>query len=103
MVINKHEFDKLVIYKPIQAVGNDIGFLPGEMGEKLAPWFQAIMDSFEVLFSNATDGKKAVGDWKKNLEMYQKKGRIEMEAITYIRGRSIPKALIMLDERSKRF
>lgn len=103
LVINKHEFDKLVIYKPIQAVGSDIGFLPGTMDEKLGPWFQAIMDSFEVLFSSGADGKKAAGDWRKNLEMYQKKGRIEMEAITYVRGRSIPRALIMLDERSKRF
>ena len=62
------------------------------MEEKLGPWFQAIMDNFEVLFSNKS------GDWKKNLEMYVTKGRIEMEAITYIRGRSIPNAIILVDE-----
>lgn len=63
------------------------------MEEKLAPWFQAIMDNFETLFQT-----KNGGDWRRELEMYQKKGRIEMEAITYVRGRSIPNAIILLDE-----
>lgn len=92
LVLNKKEYEKLVIYRPIQAVGNDIGFLPGEISEKLAPWFQAIMDSLEVLFSTKN------GDWKRNLELYQKKGQIEMDAITYIRGRSIPDSIILIDE-----
>lgn len=93
LVISKREYDKFIIYRPIQPVGNDIGYLPGTMEEKLAPWFQAIMDNFEVLFNN-----KAGGDWKRDLEMFQRKGRIEMEAITYIRGRSIPNAIILIDE-----
>lgn len=93
LVISKREYDKFIIYRPIQPVGNDIGYLPGTMEEKLAPWFQAIMDNFENLFSN-----KVGADWKRDLEMFQKKGRIEMEAITYIRGRSIPNAVILIDE-----
>lgn len=93
LVLNRREYEKLVIYRPIQAVGNDIGYLPGELSEKLAPWFQAIMDNLEVLFSS-----KNGGDWRRELEMYQKKGRIEMNAITYIRGRSIPNAIILVDE-----
>ncbi len=92
LVINKREYDKLIIYRPIQPVGNDIGFLPGDMSEKLAPWYQAIMDNFEYLFNTKN------GDWKKELDMFQRKGKIEMEAITYIRGRSIPNAIILLDE-----
>lgn len=92
LVLNKKEYDKFIIYRPIQPVGNDIGYLPGTMEEKLGPWFHAIMDNFEVLFSNKN------GDWKKNLEMYITKDRIEMEAITYIRGRSIPNAIILVDE-----
>lgn len=63
------------------------------MEEKLAPWFSAIMDNFELLFTT-----KSGGDWKKELEMYQRRGKIEMEAITYIRGRSIPNAIILVDE-----
>lgn len=91
LVINKKEYDKFVIYRPIQPVGNDIGFLPGDMNEKLAPWFQAIMDNLEFLL-----GKNP--EWRKDLETYQRKGRIEMEAITYIRGRSLPNAIILVDE-----
>jgi PhoH-like ATPase len=94
LVINKKMYERFVIYRPIQAVGNDIGFLPGTMEEKLAPWFQAIMDNFEYLLSS----KPGSGDWRKDLEMFQKKGRIEMEAITYIRGRSIPNSIILIDE-----
>jgi PhoH-like ATPase len=93
LVISKKEYERFIIYRPIQPVGNDIGYLPGTMEEKLAPWFQAIMDNFEMLFGN-----KMGADWKRDLEMFQKKGRIEMEAITYIRGRSIPNAIILIDE-----
>ena len=100
LVLNKHEYEKLIIYRPIQVVGNEIGYLPGELGEKLAPYFQAIMDSFEVFFTNTSNSKNHSNgnDWKRELEMYQRKGRIELEAIAYIRGRSIPNALILVDE-----
>lgn len=91
LVLNKKKYDKLVIYRPIQPVGNDIGFLPGDMSEKLGPWFQAVMDNLEFLLSKNSE-------WKKDLELYQKKGRIEMEAITYVRGRSLPNTIIFLDE-----
>lgn len=91
-VINNHEYEKLIIYRPIQAVSSDIGYLPGTEEEKLAPWFQAVMDSFEYLF------KTKHGDWRKDLEMYKRKGRIEFGAITYIRGRSLPKSIILIDE-----
>jgi len=94
LVLGRKEYDKFIIYRPIQPVGNDIGYLPGTMEEKLAPWFQAIMDNFEILFTTKAGGS----DWRRELEMYQKKGRIEMEAITYIRGRSIPNAIILVDE-----
>ncbi len=94
LVLGKKEYDKFIIYRPIQPVGNDIGYLPGTMEEKLAPWFHAIMDNFEMLFTPKGGG----GDWRRELEMYQKKGKIEMEAITYIRGRSIPNAIILVDE-----
>ena len=93
LVISKREYDKFIIYRPVQPVGRDIGFLPGDLSEKLAPWFQAIMDNFELLFNN-----KVGSDWKRDLEMFQKKGRIEMEAMTYVRGRSIPNAIILVDE-----
>ena len=51
LVLEKRQYNKLVIYRPIQAVGADLGFLPGSKEEKLLPWFQSIMDNFETLFS----------------------------------------------------
>ena len=93
LVLNKKEYDKFIIYRPTQAVSKEIGYLPGTLEEKLAPWFQAIMDNLETLLST-----KGHGDWKRNLEMFQKKGLIEMDAITFIRGRSIPNSIILVDE-----
>jgi PhoH-like ATPase len=91
--ITRRDYDKLVIYRPIQSVGNEIGFLPGELAEKLAPYYQAIMDNFEILFST-----KNGGDWKRDFEMFQRKGKIELAPMPYIRGRSISNALILIDE-----
>lgn len=93
LVLDRRLYEKFIIYRPIQAVGNDIGYLPGTMEEKLAPWFQAIMDNFEVLFTMSNGDK-----WRANFDAVRKKDRIQMEAITYIRGRSIPNAVILIDE-----
>lgn len=93
LVCSKKEYDKLIIYRPIQPVGNDIGYMPGDKSEKLAPWFQAIMDNLEVLLS-VKNGK----GWRDKLEFFQDKDQIEMDALTYIRGRSIPNSIIFLDE-----
>lgn len=93
LVLNKKQYDKFIIYRPIQPMGNDLGYMPGEMSEKLAPWFSAINDNFEVLFS-ASHGDK----WRTSFEAVKKKDRIQMEALTYIRGRSIPNAIMLIDE-----
>jgi PhoH-like ATPase len=93
LVINQNVYQKLIIYRPIQPMGNDIGYTPGTIEEKLIPWFSAIMDNFETLFTMRSGDK-----WYVNYEMYAKKEKIQMEALTYIRGRSIPNALILIDE-----
>jgi PhoH-like ATPase len=96
MVVNQKKFNKFVIYRPIQPVGNDIGYLPGTMEEKLGPWFQAILDNFEFLLG--ANDKRGSNNWRQSLEMFQRKGQLEMEAITYIRGRSITNSIILVDE-----
>lgn len=93
MVLERKKFDKLIVYRPIQPMGNDIGYLPGSLSEKLEPWMGAVMDSFEYLFSSKSKEK-----WQMMMDMYCEKGRIEMNALTYIRGRSIPNAFILIDE-----
>jgi len=81
-------YKKLVVSRPIQPVGKDIGFLPGSMEDKMMPWLAPIQDNLQYLMGND----------KLTLETYMKSGIIEMEAITYIRGRSISNAFIMIDE-----
>lgn len=93
MVLEQKKYNRMIIYRPIQPVGNDIGFLPGTIEEKLSPWMQAISDNFEFLFESKSGSK-----WKTTLDRYLHDGSIEMEAITYIRGRSIPDAFILIDE-----
>ena len=72
----------------MQPLGKDIGFLPGTMEEKMTPWLMPIQDNLQYL----------MGDDKSTLEMYMEKGLIEIEALTYIRGRSISNAFIIIDE-----
>lgn len=81
-------YKKIVVTKPVEPVGKDIGFLPGSMEEKMMPWLAPIQDNLQFL----------MGDDKATLEMYMDKGQIEVEAMTFIRGRSISNAFIVIDE-----
>ena len=88
-----HQFDrkqktKLAIYKAITPVGNDIGFLPGELEDKLRPWLQPYFDNLEQIIDNRYGGAKYLID----------RGIIEMGAVTYMRGRSIPNRFVIVDE-----
>lgn len=89
-VEDEHKYKKLLIARPVVPMGKDIGFLPGEKEEKLRPWMQPIYDNLEFLF----DTKKS-GDIEKILMGL---GSIQVEALTYIRGRSIPGQFIIIDE-----
>jgi len=81
-------YKKIVVTKPVEPVGKDIGFLPGTMEEKMMPWLAPIQDNLQFL----------MGDDRATLEMYMEKGKIEVEAMTFIRGRSISNAFIVIDE-----
>jgi len=82
------EYKRLIVSRPVQPMGKDIGFLPGTMEDKMKPWLAPIEDNLKFL----------TGDDNSTLEMYMEKGIIEMEALTYIRGRSIANAFIIIDE-----
>lgn len=81
-------YKKIVVTKPVEPVGKDIGFLPGSMEEKMMPWLAPIQDNLQFLMGND----------KATLEMYIENGEIEVEAMTFIRGRSISNAFIVIDE-----
>lgn len=81
-------YDRLVVSRPVFPLGKDIGFLPGDTNEKMDPWIGPIKDAVEFVFG---------GDRSKYEEM-KSFGYIEIEPLTYIRGRSMPRTLFILDE-----
>jgi PhoH-like ATPase len=86
--LRENPYDRMIVSRPVQPLGKDIGFLPGTMEEKMLPWLMPIQDNLQFL----------VGGDKNTLKMYMDKGKIEIEALTYIRGRSIANAFIIIDE-----
>jgi len=83
-------YKKLLVARPIVPVGKDIGYLPGEKKEKLRPWMQPIYDNLEYLFNTKKPGEIDA--------ILAGMSSIEVEALTYIRGRSIPEQFIIIDE-----
>jgi len=81
-------YTRVIVSRPVQPLGKDIGFLPGTMEEKMSPWLMPIQDNLQFLMGND----------KITLDIYMQKGTIEIEALTYIRGRSISNAFIIIDE-----
>ncbi|CAM4045646.1 PhoH family protein [Lederbergia lenta] len=83
-------YKKLLVARPIIPVGKDIGYLPGEKQEKLRPWMQPVYDNLEFLFNTKKPGEIDA--------ILAGMSSIEVEALTYIRGRSIPEQFIIIDE-----
>jgi PhoH-like ATPase len=82
------QYTRVIVSRPVQPLGKDIGFLPGSLEEKMSPWLMPIQDNLQFLMGND----------KLTLDIYMQKGTIEIEALTYIRGRSISNAFIIIDE-----
>jgi len=93
-VLQEEVYQRLVVTRPIYPLGRDLGFLPGDLEAKLRPWMQPIFDNLELLLADPKD--KAARYTKLN-ELINL-GVIELEALTYIRGRSIPNQYLIIDE-----
>jgi PhoH-like ATPase len=93
-VLDEHTYRRLLVTRPVIPMGKDVGYLPGDKDEKLRPWMQPIYDNLEFLMSTMYKDQM-VADMVTRL---QDKGLFEVEALTYIRGRSIPQQLIIVDE-----
>lgn len=92
-VVEENKYRRLLVSRPIVPMGNDIGYLPGDISEKLGPWMQPIFDNIDYLFNIDRD--------KKSFDTYldlANEGILKVEALTYIRGRSIPDQFIIIDE-----
>ena len=105
------EYNGVTISRPVVAMGDSIGFLPGDLEDKMRPWLQPIYDALELLMSppaNPNQGprrkqaKKEAANKQvstaKPWEALVEQGMIEIEALCYIRGRSIPNRFFVLDE-----
>ncbi len=84
-------YNRILITRPIVPLGNDIGYLPGDKEDKIRPWMQPIYDNLEYLCNEHIQPNGCIDYLIAN-------GKIELEALTYIRGRSIPKQFIICDE-----
>lgn len=87
-------YSRLLVSRPIMPLGRDLGFLPGDVEEKLNPWMQPIFDNLEFIFSN---GNQRGGDGRSYLPLVES-GIIQVEPLTYIRGRSLPRQYLIVDE-----
>lgn len=87
-------YQKLLVSRPIFPLGRDIGYLPGSVEEKLNPWMQPIFDNVEFLMNLSRAEKKAGRGYHELIDL----GILEIEPLTYIRGRSIPNQFIIVDE-----
>jgi len=87
-------YSRLLVSRPVFPMGRDLGFLPGDVEEKLAPWMQPIFDNVELLLGSVEERGKRKRGYKELIDM----GILEIEPLTYIRGRSIPKQYMIVDE-----
>lgn len=95
-VVDKRKYKSLVVLRPVQPLGKDIGYLPGSKEEKMEPWIAPIKDNLRFLLTS-DDGRKSKHS-ENSLNHYFERGIIEVEALTYIRGRSIAEAYMIIDE-----
>jgi PhoH-like ATPase len=87
-------YQKLLVSRPIFPLGRDIGYLPGSVEEKLNPWMQPIFDNVEYLMNLSRSDKKLGRGYHELVDL----GILEIEPLTYIRGRSIPNQFMIVDE-----
>lgn len=93
-VVEEQLYSKMLVARPIFPLGRDVGFLPGDIEEKLNPWMQPIYDNVEYLMGLSKSERKSGRSYQELIDM----GFIEIEPLTYIRGRSIPNQFIIIDE-----
>ena len=94
--INNNLYERILVSRPIVPMGKDIGYMPGGKDEKLGVWMQPIYDNLEFLMQNG--GKKDPQTVRRRLDDMRRYHQLELEALTYIRGRSIPRQFIIVDE-----
>ena len=90
-------YTRLLISRPVVPMGKDIGFLPGDINEKLTPWMQPLYDNFDLIFGTQDKIEKPA-HWRRGHEELMEMGLLQIEPLTYIRGRTIPQQFLIIDE-----
>ena len=93
-VVQERRYEKVLVSRPIMPLGKDIGYLPGSKEEKIGHWMLPIYDNLAYLLTL----KGAKGEIGRKVDDFLRSGVIELEALTYIRGRSIPRQFMIVDE-----
>lgn len=91
--LDRGTFSKILVTRPVVSIGNDLGSLPGDKTEKIRPWVQPIYDNLDFILY-----KKKINQNFYSADYFIENGQIEFEVMTYIRGRSIPKQFIIVDD-----
>ncbi len=92
MTVAQENYSRLLVSRPVQPMGKDLGYLPGDVNDKLAPWMQPIFDNMDFLFGQKHSG--TTHSWEELISQ----GLLHVEPLTYIRGRSIPEQYMIVDE-----
>jgi PhoH-like ATPase len=88
------KYQRVLVSRPIFPLGRDIGYLPGSVEEKLSPWMQPIFDNVEFLMGLSSEQKRGGRSYRELIDL----GILQIEPLTYIRGRSIPHQFMVVDE-----
>ncbi|MEF3255412.1 MAG: PhoH family protein [Deferribacterales bacterium] len=89
-VVDEQVYKKLLVSRPIFPMGKDLGYLPGELKDKMTPWMQPVYDNLNFILNNS--------DTETTYRELFAQNMVEIEALTYIRGRSIPYQYFIVDE-----
>ncbi|MEB3322871.1 MAG: PhoH family protein [Synechococcaceae cyanobacterium] len=100
-VADERLYDRLLVTRPVIPLGKDLGFLPGDIEEKMGPWMQPIIDNLDFLLGGGEEAPSHRGGQRGPRSSWadlKGMGLLEVEAISYIRGRSIPRQFMVVDE-----
>jgi PhoH-like ATPase len=98
MVLHQKQYERLLVSRPIIPLGKDLGYMPGTKDEKLSLWMQPIFDNLTFLMGGAKENDDNGKSVRNKVEKLLMDNVIELEALSYIRGRSIPRQYIVVDE-----
>jgi len=96
--LKEGRYEKLLVSRPVIPLGRDIGYLPGSKDEKMKLWMQPIFDNLSYLMSLQHNGHNEGETTQQMVDRLIKEDDVELEALTYIRGRSISKQFVVVDE-----